>query len=91
MSYDMAQELGINVTYGWRIAEVTEDGPSDGLLQVGDVIIAMNGTLIRNNDDLASYLEEKTLPNEHLVLTVVRNNATTAVDIVLGTRPQPSI
>ena len=91
MSYDMAQELGINVTYGWRIAEVTENGPSDGLLQVGDVIIAMNGTLIRNNDDLASYMEEKTLPREQLVLTVVRDNATTDVDVILGTRPQPSI
>jgi S1-C subfamily serine protease len=60
-------------------------------LQVDDVIIAMNGTLIRNNDDLASYMEEKTLPREHLLLTVVRANATTDVDIILGTRPQPSI
>jgi S1-C subfamily serine protease len=91
MSYDTAQELNISVTYGWRIAEVTTDGPSDGLLQVDDVIIAMNGTLIRNNDDLASYMEEKTLPREHLLLTVVRANATTDVDIILGTRPQPSI
>ena len=89
MSYATAQELEINVTYGWRIAEVTAEGPSDGRLQVDDVIIAMNGTLIRNNDDLASYLEEKTLPREHLVLTAVRDNATTAVDVVLGTRPPP--
>jgi len=90
MSYSTAQELGINVTYGWKIAEVTEDGPSDGRLQVDDVIIAMNGTSIRNNDDLASYLEEKTLPNEHLVLTVVRDNSKTDVDVILGTRPPPS-
>jgi S1-C subfamily serine protease len=89
MSYATAQELGVNVTYGWKIAEVTKGGPSEGRLQVDDIIIAMNGTLIRNNDDLASYLEEKTLPNEHLVLTVMRNNATTPVDIVLGTRPPP--
>jgi S1-C subfamily serine protease len=89
MTYQTAQELGINVTYGWRIAEVKEGGPSDGRIQVGDVIIAMNGTTIRNHDDLASYLEEKTLPNEHLVLTVIRDNAETSVDVVLGTRPQP--
>jgi len=87
MSYQMAQELDIDVTYGWRLAEITENGPSDGRLQFGDVIIAMNGTLIRNNDDLASYLAEKTLPNEHLVFTVVRDNSTTDVDVVLGTRP----
>jgi S1-C subfamily serine protease len=89
MSYQTAQELDINVTYGWRIAKVTEGGPSDGRIQVGDVIIAMNGTAIRNNDDLASYLEEKTLPNEHLMLSVMRANATTTVDVVLGTRPPP--
>jgi S1-C subfamily serine protease len=90
MSYSMAQELGVNVTYGWRIGEVTTGGPSDGKLQVDDVITAMNGTLIRNNDDLASYLEEKTLPKEHLVFTVLRDNSTTDVDIILGTRPLPS-
>jgi len=90
MSYQMAQELDIDVTYGWRLAEITEDGPSDGKLLVGDVIIAMNGTLIRNNDDLASYLAEKTLPNEHLVFTVLRDNSTIDVDVVLGTRPPPA-
>jgi S1-C subfamily serine protease len=89
MSYQTARDLGINVTYGWKIAEVTEGGPSDGRIQVDDVITALNGTLIRNNDDLASYLEEKTLPNEHLMLSVMRANATTTVDVVLGTRPPP--
>jgi len=89
MNYARAQEIGVNVTYGWKIAEVTADGPSDGLIQVDDIIIAMNGTTIRNNDDLASYLEEKTLPKEHLVFTVVRNNVETNVDVVLGTRPPP--
>jgi S1-C subfamily serine protease len=90
MSYDTAQEIGASVTYGWRIATVTAGGPSDGRLQVDDIIIAMNGTLIRNNDDLASYLEEKTLPTEHLVLTVVRGNSTVPVNVILGTRPPPS-
>ncbi|HLE74650.1 MAG TPA: PDZ domain-containing protein, partial [Candidatus Bathyarchaeia archaeon] len=89
MSYDIAQEIGASVTYGWRIATVTAGGPSDGKLQVNDIIIAMNGTLIKNNDDLASYLEEKTLPTEHLVLTVVRDDSITDVDVILGTRPPP--
>jgi S1-C subfamily serine protease len=90
MSYAMAQELGVNVTYGWKIAEVTANGPSDGKLQVDDIIIAMNGTLIRNNDDLASYLEEKTLPKEHLMFTVLRDNSIVNVDVILGARPPPS-
>jgi len=90
MSYDTAREIGASVTYGWRIATVTAGGPSDGRLRVDDIIIAMNGTFIRNNDDLASYLEEKTLPTEHLVLTVVRGNSTVDVNVILGTRPPPS-
>lgn len=90
MSYDTAQEIGSSVTYGWRIASVTSGGPSDGKLQVDDIIIAMNDNPIRNNDDLASYLEEKTLPNQDLVITVVRGGSTVDVTITLGTRPAPT-
>jgi S1-C subfamily serine protease len=89
MSYNLAQEIGASVTYGWRIASVTSGGPSDGRLHVNDIIIAMNETLIRNNDDLASYLEEKTLPAQHLTLTVIRDGLTTDVNVILGRRPAP--
>ena len=90
MSYSLAQEIGANVTYGWRIASVTSGGPSDGKLSVGDIIIAMNQHTIRNNDDLASFLEEQTLPGDNLVLTVVRGNSQIDVTVVLGTRPAPT-
>ncbi len=90
MSYAAAQELGVSVTYGWRIATVNSGGPSDGVLQVGDIIVAMNGVTIKNNDDLASYLEEYTLPNQSLTLTVIRDNNSQNLSVVLGTRPQPT-
>ena len=89
MSYNMAQQIGASVTYGWRIASVIAGGPSDGRLNVNDIIIAMNETLIRNNDDLASYLAEKTLPGQLLVLTVVRGDSTIDVNVILGRRPAP--
>jgi S1-C subfamily serine protease len=91
MSYNIAQQIGASVTYGWRIASVTPGGPSDGILNVDDIIIALNGTPIRNNDDLASYLEEKTLPEQRLVLTVMRGDSTIDVSVILGTRPPPPI
>lgn len=91
MSYEKAQELGASVTYGWRIAEIMKGGPSEDKLQVNDIIIAMNGTAIKNGDDLASYLEEKTLPKESLVLTVVRKNSTLKVTVTLGARPPPQV
>jgi S1-C subfamily serine protease len=90
MSYDAAQEIGSSVTYGWRIAMVVSGGPSDGRLQVGDIIIAMNGVTIKNNDDLASYLEEYTLPDQTIDITVMRNNVNTHVTVVLGQRPAPT-
>ena len=72
MDYTIAQQTGANVTYGWKIATVVSGGPSDGKLNVGDIVIALNNQTIRNNDDLASYLEEHTLPGDSLVLTVVK-------------------
>jgi S1-C subfamily serine protease len=91
MDFNTAQDIGASVTYGWRIASVTAGGPSDGILNVGDIIIALSGTQIRNNDDLASYLEEKTLPGQSLVLTVVRGSSTVDVTLILGIRPAPSV
>jgi S1-C subfamily serine protease len=90
MDYSLAQQSGASVTYGWRIQSIVSGGPSDGKLNVGDIIIAMGNQTIKNNDDLASYLEESTLPGDSLVLTVVRNNQQVDVTLVLGTRPAPT-
>ncbi|MEM3626409.1 MAG: trypsin-like peptidase domain-containing protein [Candidatus Bathyarchaeia archaeon] len=91
MNYEIAVEKGISVTYGWIIVEVLSGGPSHKKLQVNDVIIAMNGTPIRNGDELASYLEEKTLPGQTLTLTVVRQSQTVNVTVTLGRRPKPPV
>ncbi len=100
MDYSSAKDIGASVTYGWRIASVASGGPSAGKLSANDIIIAMgvqgpNGTItnqqtIKNNDDLASYLEENTLPGDSLVLTIVRGSTSESVTVVLGTRPAPT-
>ena len=93
MSYELAQQEHLNVTYGVWIPSgtgqtvINPNGPSNGKLHEGDLIIALNGTRIQSNDGLASYLEEKTLPNDLLVITVIRNNASTVIDVTLGARP----
>lgn len=90
MSYKLAQDTGAPVTYGWRIASVARGGPSDGRLTVDDIIVGMNNQTIKNNDDLASYLEEHTVPGNSINLTVVRNNQEVTVSVTLGSRPAPS-
>jgi S1-C subfamily serine protease len=87
MDYNLAQQFKSSVTYGWRIASVVGGGPSDGKLQVGDIIIVLDDVTIKNNDDLASYLAEKTVPGQSVNITVMRNNARTNVTVVLKERP----
>jgi S1-C subfamily serine protease len=106
MTLGIAQAMNTNVTYGWLIAQITSGGPADkaglraGTTQVqvegtsvtigGDIIIAFNGTRIRNSDDLSSYLEESTLPGQTISVAAVRNNETLTLTLTLGTRPPPS-
>jgi S1-C subfamily serine protease len=90
MSYSLAQQSGSSVTYGWKVISVVSGEPSDGKLKAGDIIIALNHQTITNGDDLASYLEEYTLPGDTIVITVVRGNTQVDVSVVLGSRPPPS-
>ncbi len=106
MSYDIATQSGIDVTYGVLIQSVTSGGPAanaglkggttqatiDGntLTTGGDVITAINGSRIRNSDDLSTYLEENTLPGQTISVTIVQNNQTQNISVVLGARPAPS-
>jgi S1-C subfamily serine protease len=92
MNYETAQQLRVNVTYGWRIVGYGSPSPAkDGGVQIGDIIIAFNGSRVRNGDDLATYLEEDTLPGETLIITVVRGNLQANVTVTLGVRPSPPV
>jgi S1-C subfamily serine protease len=95
MNYETAQEMGINVTYGWRIVEVVPRDPSDNILEVNDTIIAMNETCIKNGDDLASFLEENTLPRDTVKLTILRKTGEEWKKmqrfVTLGKRLQPPV
>jgi S1-C subfamily serine protease len=103
MTYEIAQEMDLDVTYGWLIVAVTNGGPADnaglkeGTEQIvaggqnlvigGDVIIEINDTRIRNLDDMSSYLEENTLPGQTIEVAVVRGNQVLTTSLTLGNRP----
>jgi S1-C subfamily serine protease len=91
MSYNLAQQISSSVTYGWRIQTIVASGPSEDILRINDIIIELNGTRIRNNDELASFLSDKTLPDETLIITIVRDDSITDLSIILGKRPPPPI
>ena len=97
MNYEIAQDMGVNVTYGWKIVDFLDPSPArDSEVKVNDIIIAMkrvgmNYTRIKNSDDLASYLEENTLPRQTVVLSVRRGSQTLEIPVVLGSRPAPPV
>jgi len=92
MDYETAQTYSTNVTYGWRIAQVTAGGPADNAgVKVGDIIIGINGTPARNMDEMSSYLEENTLPTETVILNIARGNQTQDIQVVLDKRPPPPV
>jgi S1-C subfamily serine protease len=103
MTYEIAKAMGVNVTYGWLITLVTSGGPANqaglkgGTQQViaagqsvtigGDIIIALDGTRIRNTDDLSTFLEEQTLPGQTIDVTIVRDGQTMTLTLKLDVRP----
>jgi len=90
MDYETAQDMHVNVTYGWKIAGTVQGGPADSAgVQTNDVLIRINGTRVRNGDEMSSYLEENAISDQMVVLSIVRGNQTLTLQVVLGHRPAP--
>jgi 2-alkenal reductase len=99
----LADELGFPVHTGVIIERVEPGSPAEraGLrggteyVRVrgfdfpvdGDIVVAINGQLVRDIDDLVAYLVENTSPGDTVVLTIVREGQTLDLDVELGARP----
>jgi S1-C subfamily serine protease len=95
MTFETAQSMKTSVTYGVLITQVASGGPAAKAgLQVDDIIIEVNATSvaarIRGMDDLSTFLEEYTIPNQTVNVTIVRNNQTMTLAVELGTQPKPA-
>ena len=103
MTYAIAQAMNTNITYGWLITQITSGGPADnaglqsGTQQAliagqyvtigGDIITAIDLIGITNFDNLSTYLEEHTTPQQTINITIVRNDQTITITMKLDTRP----
>jgi S1-C subfamily serine protease len=106
MDYEIAKAMGTDVTYGLLLTQVVSGGPADkaglragteqlqtstGTVTIGgDIVIAIDGVRIVNSDALLSYIEANTLPGQTIDVTILRDNKTMNIPVVLGTRPSPS-
>jgi S1-C subfamily serine protease len=103
MSYQLAQAMNVNVTYGVLVEGVTGGSPASAAgiragtstatiagstyTVGGDIIVSANGTRIVNQDALAAYLEENAVAGQSIVLGVVRSGTLVSVTVALGTVP----
>ena len=103
MSYNIAEKMDVDVTYGWLIVSVTSGSAAEvaglkgGSQRViindnweiidGDIIVAIDDYRIISGYALMSYLEEYTQPNETISLTIVRDNQALEIPVKLGSRP----
>jgi 2-alkenal reductase len=99
----LADEFGFPVRYGILISDVVPDSPAAHAgLRAGteqaqvrganvptnsDIIVAVNGLMVRDIDDLVAFLVENTSPGDRIVLTIVRDGQTLDLDVTLGIRP----
>jgi S1-C subfamily serine protease len=95
MNYQIAQAMGTTTTYGYLVESVsTDNGLKGGNTQTtilgtrtiigGDIITAINNQRITNTDDLLSYLEQHTLPDQTINFTIIRNGQTQTVAVTIG-------
>ena len=84
----LAEVLKLPVDYGVMIEDVTPGSPADDaglqggdsiervrgvdLVVGGDIVVAINGVLVRDLDQLLAYLVENTSPGDIVTLTVIR-------------------
>lgn len=69
-----------------EVSDVAEDGPSNGLLQVGDRIVAVNGTEVSTVGDVQRAVADQA-PGAVATVDVERDGARIAVPVTLGARP----
>ncbi|NJE30171.1 PDZ domain-containing protein [Thermococcus sp. 18S1] len=71
---------------GILVSGVLEDGPAYGILQKGDVIVAMNGVQIRDMENFINFMNG-TKPGQMVTLTVLREGQELNLQLKLGAHP----
>jgi S1-C subfamily serine protease len=103
MTYQLAQAMGTNVTYGVLIEYIVPGGPASisglrgGMSNVtiqqtqyivgGDVVVSVDGHRITNYDSFSSYLEEHDVAGQTIQLGIIRDGQYMVISVLLGSRP----
>ena len=104
ISQEMVETMALPVDTGVLVFTVEPGGPAEkadlhgGVREVsvsglpmragGDILIAINGVVVKNFDDLINYLASQTSVGDEVTLTVVRDGAEITIDVILDERPE---
>ncbi len=87
LDQDLAASFGLETSDGALISNVVDDGPAkDAGLQVGDIVIAVNGAAIATPNDLIANVAESA-PGDIARLGVLRDGRPVEIELELGERP----
>ena len=103
IDYELAQIRGLDSTKGFLIVSVIEGSPADiaGLMGTetremidgrdvpmdGDIIIKIDGELVRKIADILVHLQMEKIVGDEMVLTILRDGEVMDKTIFLGERP----
>ncbi|MFB6159230.1 MAG: S1C family serine protease [Candidatus Nanohalobium sp.] len=104
MNEDLASEMKANITRGFLVMNVTDDGPADkaGLrggnrsVEVkdrnytvgGDIIVGMDGKSMKGIKEIKEFLSRDAEVGEKVNITVNRKGRNVTVPLELGNRPE---
>ncbi|WP_051332201.1 Do family serine endopeptidase [Cucumibacter marinus] len=80
---DIAESLGLTSTEGALVLSVTGNGPSDGLIEQGDIITTFDGKRVERMRDLPRIVAETEI-GKQVDVEVLRDGDTVTVNVTLG-------
>ncbi|MCY1292455.1 Periplasmic serine endoprotease DegP [compost metagenome] len=87
VSKDLAESFGLEKPSGALVAQLVENGPAAKAgLQVGDVILKLNGQAINESADLP-HLVGNMKPGDKATLEVIRDGSRKTLDMSVGSLP----
>jgi len=84
----MAQERALETANGALVQNVFSDSPAEATgIEVDDIIIAIDGVMVRDTAAFTSYLGEHKSPGETATLTIIRDSSSLEKPITIGKHP----
>jgi serine protease Do len=88
---EAAEAFGLESTDGALVMSLTEDMPAEkGGVEVGDVVLEMDGEKVRNTRQLIDYVSAQG-PDAEVELEILRNGERLTRNVVLAERPSEGI